>query len=758
MPEPTGTILVVADNEAERYYVGRVLRQAGFAVVDAGTGGEALRLAADQPALVTLDVRLPDLSGFEVCRRLKGDPSTRDIPVLHISASYTSPDAKAEGLDGGADGYLTHPVDATELVATVRSLLRAREVESLVRAAARDWTTTFDLISDAVCLTGDGGRIVRCNAAFARLMGRPFIELIGTRLGALVPELDHGEAPPPVAPHVLRIGERHFRVSVDPGANNDALPAAHAWLFGDVTERERQQEALRRSEEQAQARLTEIEAVYSAAPVGLCVLDTELRYLRINRRLAEANGLPVEAHLGRTVREVLPGLADFLEPRLREVLRTGAPVLDLEVRGERGAEPGGERVWVETWYPLPAPDGRIIGINIAAEEVTERRRLHEQLQEVQRLEAVGRLAGGVAHEANNQMTVVLGCASFILRHPDTPGPVRSDVEQIRRAAERTARITAQLLAFGRRQHLRPEVVDPDTIIARLEPILARTLGDRSTLRLEHSPEGHLVRADVGQLEQVLLNLTLNARDAMPSGGTLTIRSEGLWLDTQLAPPVADEEFRPGAYVWLSVSDTGLGMDQATLRRAFEPFFTTKGPGEGTGLGLSMVYGVVRQSGGYVRARSAPGQGTRIDLYLPSATVEEAAPADAAPVLPSGGGGHVLLVEDDPPVRTVLLRELHAHGYSVTEAGNGQAALEIFQSGGQRFDVVITDLAMPSMDGRSLAQQLAELDPSLPILFISGDTDEAGARHMEQAGRAFLQKPFAAEELVGHLQELLRRAP
>ena len=757
MPEPTNTILVVDDNEAERYYVARVLRKAGFEVAEAGTGGEALRLAAATPDLITLDVRLPDLSGFEVCRRLKSDPLTRDIPVLHISASYTTPDAKAEGLDGGADGYLTHPVDPAELVATVRALLRAREAEALVRAAAREWTTTFDLISDAVCLTGEGGRIVRCNAAFTRLLNRPFAELIGARLAELLPQVEHVEGAPPAEPHIVRIADRHFRVSVDPGANGAGVAAAHAWVFGDVTERERQQEALRRSEEEAQSRLTEIEAVYRAAPVGLCVLDTELRYIRINQRLAEINGVPVEAHLGRTVREIVPALADVLEPRLRELLRTGQPVLDLEIRGETPGQLGVERVWVVTWLPLAAPDGRIIGINISTEEVTEQRRLQEHLQEAQRLEAVGRLAGGVAHEANNQMTVVLGCASFVLRHPDTPETVRGDVEQIRRAAQRTARITAQLLAFGRRQHLRPETVDPDAIIARLQPILARTLGDRSTLLLEPGAEGHQVRADVGQLEQILLNLTLNARDAMPSGGTLTIRTAPVRLDSELSPPILDQEFRPGTYIALYVSDTGHGMDSATLQRAFEPFFTTKGAGKGTGLGLSMVYGVVRQSDGYIRALSTPGQGTRVEIYLPSITPRESSPPGE--MLPaSKAGGHVLVVEDDPLVRAVVVRDLRAHGYEVAEAGDGQAALELVTGAGKRFDAVITDLAMPRMDGWELAQRLAAVDPSLPVLFISGHPDEAAMRHLSESGHPFLGKPFAAEELLGHLQELLRRRP
>ena len=678
--------------------------------------------------------------------------------MLHLSASFTTPDAKAEGLDSGADGYLTHPVDPNELLATVRALLRTRRAEARVRASAREWTATFDLIRDPVCLTGAAGEIVRCNEAFARLLARPYTELIGAPLGELIPQLGGSGNGALGDGRTIQVGNRHFRVSAAAGGDTEAVPAARAWVLGDVTERAQQQEALRRSEEQLQARLAEIEAVYRSAPVGLCVLDADLRYVRINALLAEINGLPVEAHLGRTVREIVPQLADFIEPRLREVIRTGQPVLDLEVRGETPARPGVERIWVVTYYPLTAADGRVNGINIAVEEVTEQRRLQAQLVEAQRLEAIGRLAGGVAHEANNQMTVVLGCANFILRHNETSSAVRADIEQIRQAAERTARITSQLLAFGRRQHLRPEIVDPEVAVRDLQPILTRTLGDRSNLVVAGSSEGRRVQADVGQLEQVLLNLTLNARDAMPGGGTLTIRLEPVTVAAPLAASGAGELVPPGEYLGLFVSDTGVGMDRETLQRAFEPFFTTKGPGKGSGLGLSMVYGVVRQSGGYVRALSMPGQGTRIEIYLPGMAAGAVAQAESAGAGPSTVTGRVLLVEDDPNVRSVVMRELMSLGYEVTESPDGESALERARRATPPFDVVITDLAMPRMDGLELARNLGESHPALPVLFISGHPDDQAMRHIIASGRPFLQKPFTGEELISRLDELLRRVP
>jgi PAS domain S-box-containing protein len=749
------TILVVDDNEAERYYVSRVLSKAGFSVRQAATGLDALRFAeAELPSLITLDIRLPDLNGLEVCRRLKGNPVTRDVPVLHISASFTSPENKAEGLEGGADGYLTHPVDANELVATVRSLLRARQAEALVRAAAREWTTTFDLISDPVCLTRDGDVIVRCNAAFARLVRRPYPEVIGQRLQEVIPELAPLSADPSPSPDV-RLGNRHFHVSVDLGEDRQGAPT-RAWVLNDITERQRHEEALRRSEDEAQARLQEIEAVYSSAPVGLCVLDRELRFVRLNQRMAEMIGHPVAQLVGRTVREATPALADAQETRLRQVLDTGEAVHGIELRGATDAQPGVERVWVATWLPLHDAEGRVSGINVAAEEVTENRRLQQKLMEAHRLEAVGRLAGGVAHETNNQMTVVLGCAAFVLRHPTLPSPVRSDVEQIRQAAERTARITAQLLAYGRRQHLQPEVVDLDTVIDRLRPFLARALGDRSTLRVEAGSLGQRVRADVGQIEQMLLNLVLNARDAMPDGGELSIRTTLMTVPPNTVLPFQDDEIKPGEYVSLMVADTGHGMSPSTLRRAFEPFFTTKGPGKGTGLGLSMVYGLVKQSGGYIRADSETGRGTRIEVVLPR--VESAPPATLEPAAtdPAAAAAYVRVVEDDPLVRTVVARELVTQGYRVAEAPDGEAALERLAHTREPFDLIITDLAMPHMDGRELAERAERIRPGLPVLFMSGHPDETARRTLLETDRPYLQKPFTPEELLSRLGEILGR--
>jgi two-component system, cell cycle sensor histidine kinase and response regulator CckA len=369
---------------------------------------------------------------------------------------------------------------------------------------------------------------------------------------------------------------------------------------------------------------------------------------------------------------------------------------------------------------------------------------------------VGRLAGGVAHETNNQMTVVLGCTNFALRHAGLALDVRSDLEQIRQAAERTATITAQLLAFGRRQVSRPEATDLTAAIRRLQPILERAVGPLASLELDLGRDAAAATVDPGQFDQVLLNLVMNARDAMSAGGRLRIAATLHRRDRHSGERFVGEEIVPGEYVRIAVSDTGQGMDDATLQRAFEPFFTTKGVGQGTGLGLSMVYGIVRQNGGYISVSSQIGKGTTFMLYFPQAAVR-AAPADG-PALgtPRSSSLTVLLVEDDPSVRAILVRELESEAYRVIEAEDGHAALERVRSHAGQLDVVITDVQMPGMDGRALAAALAELRPGLPVVFMSGHPDGEIIRELTASGKPFLQKPFTGEELTYLVEGSLRR--
>lgn len=392
-------------------------------------------------------------------------------------------------------------------------------------------------------------------------------------------------------------------------------------------------------------------------------------------------------------------------------------------------------------------------------DLTDRRRVEERMRQAERMEVVGQLAGGMAHEANNQMSVVLGATEFILRRADVPPQVRQDAEYIRAAAERTAAITRQLLAFSRRQILQPQAVDLNDVVKKLEPILRRTLTENQKLDLRLGSNVTAVRADPVQLDQVLLNLTINARDAMPQGGVLTIQTRSVQLSSEYAATRPGTAIRPGPFSVLLVSDTGTGMDRETMKHVFEPFFTTKGVGKGSGLGLAMVYGIVKQSGGYIWPYSEPGLGTTFKIYLPS--TEDAPASQAEPlaekILPSKHAT-VLVVEDDPLVRAIARRSLTEAGFSVLDAEDGHQALALVARQ-QRIDVVLTDVAMPEFSGRELAQRLSALRPGLPVIFMSGYTDDDLTRRgLLEAGIPFLEKPFSPQDLARVVQDVLHGAP
>jgi two-component system cell cycle sensor histidine kinase/response regulator CckA len=403
-----------------------------------------------------------------------------------------------------------------------------------------------------------------------------------------------------------------------------------------------------------------------------------------------------------------------------------------------------------------APDGtplRLSGINL---DITERRETEARLQQAQRVQSVGRLAGGIAHEVNNLMTVVLGFGNFAIDQLEPGHTARGEIEQMIRAGERAAVITRQLLAFTRQQVLRPARLDLNAVITDLIPMLERVLGAEHRLTLRLGQRLGTVAVDRGQLEQVLVNLALNSRDAMGTGGTVTIATDAADLEADAAWLHPGTELRRGRYLLLSVSDTGSGMDEATRSRVFEPFFTTKPVGQGTGLGLSTVYGIVKQSGGYVWLYSEPGLGTTAKVYLPMLPEAESAPgAPGTAVRARGAEGEVILVaEDEPLVRSLARRSLEMHGYRVLEAGDGRAALELLEQVGG-VDLVVSDAVMPNISGRTLGEIVAARWPGLPVLYTSGyPGKEVVDRGLVNPDAPFLAKPFTPEALARRVREVL----
>jgi PAS domain S-box-containing protein len=386
-------------------------------------------------------------------------------------------------------------------------------------------------------------------------------------------------------------------------------------------------------------------------------------------------------------------------------------------------------------------------------DITEQRQLEEQLQQAQKMEIVGRLAGGVAHDFNNLLTVINGMADLVLAGLAEDDPARPDLLQIRLAGDRAAALTGRLLAVSRRQILKPEIVDLGAIVGGLRDMIQRLIGEDVTLILELAPDLASVKADPGQIEQVVLNLIVNARDAMPDGGVLTIETRTVHLDALYA--AEHPGTRPGPHVMLAVRDTGIGMDESIRRRIFEPFFTTKAQGKGTGLGLSMVYGIVKQSGGSIWFHSEPGHGSRFTIYLPYVAGAPAARPARVPAPLPRGQETVLVVEDEPALRELAARVLTGAGYTVLQAANGADALALLSQHAEAVHLVFTDVVMPGMNGRELAARLATLRPGIRVLYTSGYTEDAILRHgVLDDPRRFLSKPYTPAALRRRIREAL----
>ena len=411
----------------------------------------------------------------------------------------------------------------------------------------------------------------------------------------------------------------------------------------------------------------------------------------------------------------------------------------------------------EYWsYPI-VRNGTMVGSVVTFLDITERRSLEEQFRHAQRMEAVGRLAGGVAHDFNNLLTVIGGYGELLLTSIPRGDPNRAALEEIVTAGERAASLTRQLLAFSRKQVLAPEVLDLNVIVAGMDKMLRRLIGEDIALVSVPAADLSRVRADPGQIEQVIMNLAVNARDAMPTGGRLTIETR----NATLAEGSARVSLPPGSYVLLTVCDTGTGMTAQTMEHIFEPFFTTKEQGKGTGLGLATVHGIIRQSGGDVAVESAPGKGATFEIYLPPVEVDERSPESPSGVLRAvpRGSQTILLVEDEKPVRTLCRAVLEALGYAVLEATDAEDALKAVATRTGPIHLLVTDIVMPGVGGPELARQFGSLLPGARVLFVSGYSDEAVMRGgVIKSGAAFLQKPFSPASLARKVREVLDEPP
>jgi two-component system cell cycle sensor histidine kinase/response regulator CckA len=601
-----------------------------------------------------------------------------------------------------------------------------------------------------------GGAIKKVNLAGARLLGQERAQLAGADFGCFISPgsrnnfaaflrnvfatqakqiLDVALCPAKSAP---------LWVHIEATADGDDGFECRAVLI-DVTERQRTQQALQRSEQHYRSLFESMDEGFA-----LCeMIDDEAgqpvnyRYIEVNPAFARQTGLTVEHIVGRTVREVIPGIEHHWIEAFSRVTRTG-----VSERIENRVESLGKQFEVHAWR---ADAGRFA---IAFTDVTVRRQTEERLRITHRMESVGRLAGGIAHDFNNILAIIISYADLAMEDLSEPEALQNSLTEIRTAGKRAAALTRQLLAFSRKQVLQPQVLDLNKIVSGMEGMLRRLLGEEISLAVVLAIGLGKVMADPGQIEQVLMNLAVNARDAMPKGGRLTIETTNTECDE--ACEAQHPETISGAHVRLSVTDTGCGMDEHTRARLFEPFFTTKEIGKGTGLGLATAYGIVQQSGGAIQVRSECGKGSTFTVLLPRElsgreTVTRAITLTTRAVRAET----ILLVEDENAVRTLVERVLSRAGYIVLTAENGCEALHVFEQHQGSVHLLLTDVVMPEMNGKQLADQLVLRAPHLRVLYMSGYTDEAIVDHgVFTSGAHFISKPFNPTQLTRMVRKAL----
>jgi len=509
-------------------------------------------------------------------------------------------------------------------------------------------------------------------------------------------------------------------------------------------ERKKNEDALRESEER-------FRTLFDNAGDAIFIHDLEGCFLEANHEACERLGYSREELLKMAAADIdTPEWAALTAGRVEELRKKGHVISEsIHVAKD------GKRIPVEVNSRIVQFAGRP-AVLASARDVTARRALEHQLNQAVKMEAVGLLAGGVAHDFNNNLTPIFAVCGLLLNKLNKDHPLYQDLLEIRDAAERCASLIRQLMAFGRKQILEPKVINLNDVVTRMEKILIRTIGEDVGLVKSLESKLHPTRADAGQIEQIIVNLAVNARDAMPQGGKLTIETQNVSLDEEYCQNHL--ELKPGEYVMLAMTDTGTGMGKSTQQHIFEPFFTTKEKGKGTGLGLSTVYGIVKQSGGNIELYSELGKGTTFKIYLPaSALGAETAATVASPAEPPRGSETIMVVEDNGIVRKVMKRILKSIGYSVIEAGSGEEAVRICEQSKGKIDLLITDMVMPGMTGRELSNLLTDKYPGLKVIFVSGYTDDAISHHgVLEPGMFFIQKPFVVQALAEKIREALDR--
>ena len=717
-------------------------------------------LEREQVDLILSDVSLPAFNGMEALAIVRN--TCPQVPFIFVTGTVGEETA-IETLKSGARDYVLKQ-RLSRLVPSVRRALREAEernkrkrTEDILREREQLFRLIMENTTDLIAVLDVTGKRVYNNRAYQALLGTEE-SLRGTDSFREI-HPDDQAAVRALFFETIRAGTGKraeyrlvlpdARVRLIESQGNVIRDATGAvvnvvLVSRDITERKESEEALRRSEHW-------LRTILDSEPACVMIVDRHGLIEEINPAgLAMVGAASESEAIGRPLMPFIHAEEqEAFSCRHRDALSGTSQTFQCRIVTLHGAAR-----WIEA-YVVPFGEDRREprSVLIVARDITESRKMEAQLQQALKMEAVGRLAGGVAHDFNNMLTGISGHGDLLLRQLPAESPLRRHAEEIKQSCKRCAALTNQLLAFSRNQVLQPKVLDISRALIGMETMLHPLMGEDVILRIHADTAPTYARVDPSQLEQIVLNLSINARDAMPAGGLLTIETASVVLDEA---SVAHRGIYPGVYLRLSVQDTGTGMDEQTITRIFEPFFTTKEPGKGTGLGLSTVYGIVQQSGGCIEVESVVGKGSTFQLFFPTMDVSGRllTGSDHAP-LTTSVPKTILVVEDDPVVRGIIQEVLHLGGYRVLEATHGDEAMAVCQRHDGQIDLLLTDVVMPHLGGRQLAEQLHGRYPKMKVLFMSGYMDDAILREvLSREGMAFLPKPFAPESLEQKVRDIL----
>jgi len=757
--------LLIEDNEDDAYFIGETLTDPNAAKVELEWVDQLdsglMRLRTDQVDVVLLDLSLPDSHGLETLDKIQAQAP--DVPIIVLT--HLDDEANAvQAVRRGAQDYLVKGrSDSYGLMRAIQYAIERKRSEKALRDSESRLRVIINTALDAMIGINAQGVITDWNPRAESMFGWPHDKAIGQKLADLIIPPRQREAHERGLQHFLRTGEGPVlnrriemtglhrdgtelpvELSISPSKRGDTY-VFNAFV-ADITERKRAEET--------RVRLASIVESSEDAIIGQTLDGIVMSW---NRGAERTYGYSANEVIGKPIGFLIPQDRLDSAKQMVERVKQGEHVSHHETVRRRK---DGKAIYVAlSISPIKDGAGTIIGVSGIGRDITERKSLEAQLRQAQKVESIGQLAGGIAHDFNNLLTVINSYSAMLLEERDASNPtIRNGIEQIKEAGHRAASLTRQLLTFSRQQVLEPKVLDLNDVVSNIAKLLRRLIGENINLDLYLHPSIGRVKVDPGQIEQVIMNLAVNGRDAMPGGGQLTVKTGNVELDDAYAREHVSVQ--PGPYVMLAVSDTGCGMDAETQTRIFEPFFTTKEPGKGTGLGLATVYGIVTQSGGHIWIQSELGKGSTFKIYFPRVE-EKSELTESRPVRTEAlrGSETVLLVEDDEMVLVLAQTILERYGYTVLAAQNVQDALRFAQEGQGPIHLLLADTIMPDMNGPELAKRILSIRPQMKVLHMSGYTDKVIVKTAAlDSGFAFLQKPLTLETLTRKVREVLNSPP